>query len=213
MSRLSKNDIMKVIILGDAGVGKTSLLHRYVNKKFGGDYRATIGVDFHNKEVVVDGSAVTMQLWDTAGQEKFQSLGNAFYRGADAVILVYDVTAQPSFEGLPSWLEIFLEKTGPPEPESFPIAVLGNKCDKKGKKVPKTKVEEFCSGKKNCVFSETSALDATGVEEAFEDVMRRAMARAKEAKRSNRNDEQYVPPTITLPEAGGHSRPATGPCC
>ena len=79
---------MKVIILGDSGVGKTSLMNQFVNKKFSNQYKATIGADFLTKEVMVDDRLVTMQIWDTAGQERFQSLGVAFYRGADSCVLV-----------------------------------------------------------------------------------------------------------------------------
>ncbi|CAN9235316.1 unnamed protein product [Alternaria alternata] len=86
-----KKVLLKVIILGDSGVGKTSLMNQYVNKKFSASYKATIGADFLTKEVLVDDRLVTMQLWDTAGQERFQSLGVAFYRGADCCVLVYDV--------------------------------------------------------------------------------------------------------------------------
>merc|ERR1712151_199089 len=83
--------LLKVIILGDSGVGKTSLMHQYVSKKFSNQYKATIGADFLTKEVQVDDRLVTMQIWDTAGQERFQSLGVAFYRGADCCVLVFVV--------------------------------------------------------------------------------------------------------------------------
>merc|ERR1712078_475636 len=86
-----KKVLLKVIILGDSGVGKTSLMNQYVNKKFSTQYKATIGADFLTKEVMVGDRLVTMQIWDTAGQERFQSLGVAFYRGADACVLVFDV--------------------------------------------------------------------------------------------------------------------------
>lgn len=82
-----KKVLLKVIILGDSGVGKTSLMNQYVNKKFSNQYKATIGADFLTKEVQVDDRTVTMQIWDTAGQERFQSLGVAFYRGADCCVL------------------------------------------------------------------------------------------------------------------------------
>lgn len=82
-----KKVLLKVIILGDSGVGKTSLMNQYVNKKFSNQYKATIGADFLTKEVIVDDRIVTMQIWDTAGQERFQSLGVAFYRGADCCVL------------------------------------------------------------------------------------------------------------------------------
>lgn len=73
--------LLKVIILGDSGVGKTSLMNQYVNSKFNSQYKATIGADFLSKQVQVGARTVTMQIWDTAGQERFQSLGVAFYRG------------------------------------------------------------------------------------------------------------------------------------
>ena len=103
-----KKVLLKVIILGDSGVGKTSLMNQYVNKKFSNQYKATIGADFLTKEVMVDDRLVTMQIWDTAGQERFQSLGVAFYRGADCCVLTYDVTAPNTFKSLDSWRDEFL---------------------------------------------------------------------------------------------------------
>lgn len=82
-----KKVLLKVIILGESNVGKTSLMNQYVNKKFTNQYKATIGADFLTKELIVDDRVVTMQIWDTAGQERFQSLGVAFYRGADCCVL------------------------------------------------------------------------------------------------------------------------------
>ena len=117
----------QVIILGDSGVGKTSLMNQYVNKKFSAQYKATIGADFLTKEVMIEDRQVTMQIWDTAGQERFQSLGVAFYRGADCCVLVYDVTSQQSFRNLESWRDEFLIQASPRNPEEFPFVLLGNK--------------------------------------------------------------------------------------
>ena len=104
-----KKVLLKVIILGDSGVGKTSLMNQYVNRKFSNQYKATIGADFLTKDITLeDGRQVTLQIWDTAGQERFQSLGVAFYRGADACVLVYDVTSQNSFKTLETWRDEFL---------------------------------------------------------------------------------------------------------
>jgi Ras-related protein Rab-7A len=121
--------LLKVIILGDSGVGKTSLMNQYVNRRFSNQYKATIGADFLTKEVMVDDRLVTMQLWDTAGQERFQSLGVAFYRGADCCVLVYDVNSAKSFETLDSWRDEFLIQASPHDPDNFPFVVLGNKID------------------------------------------------------------------------------------
>eukprot|EP00483_Globobulimina_turgida_P008443 UN08460 len=98
-----KKSMLKVIVLGDSGVGKTSVMSRWVHKKFDGRYKATIGADFLTKEVHIDDRVVSVQIWDTAGQERFASLGVAFYRGADAVLLVYDVADKTSVESLTKW--------------------------------------------------------------------------------------------------------------
>ncbi|CAB1321941.1 unnamed protein product [Coregonus sp. 'balchen'] len=130
-----KKVLLKVIILGDSGVGKTSLMNQYVNKKFSNQYKATIGADFLTKEVTVDDRLVTMQIWDTAGQERFQSLGVAFYRGADCCVLVYDVTAPNTFKTLDSWRDEFLIQASPRDPDNFPFVVLGNKIDLENRQV------------------------------------------------------------------------------
>ena len=81
------------MILGDSGVGKTTLLQQYLNGKVSGHSKPTIRADFSKKEILIDNNVVTLQIWDTAGQEKFQSLGYAYYRGAEGCALVYDITS------------------------------------------------------------------------------------------------------------------------
>lgn len=173
-----KKVLLKVIILGDSGVGKTSLMNQYVNKKFSASYKATIGADFLTKEVLVDDRLVTMQLWDTAGQERFQSLGVAFYRGADCCVLVYDVNNAKSFDMLDSWRDEFLIQASPNFPESFPFVVLGNKIDVEESKraISQKRAMAFCQSKGNIPYFETSAKEAINVEQAFEVIARNALA-------------------------------------
>ncbi|KAG7242469.1 hypothetical protein INR49_021643 [Caranx melampygus] len=149
-----KKVLLKVIILGDSGVGKTSLMNQYVNK-FSNQYKATIGADFLTKEVMVDDRLVTMQIWDTAGQERFQSLGVAFYRGADCCVLVFDVTAPNTFKTLDSWRDEFLIQASPRDPENFPFVVLGNKIDLENRQVGNTKrAQAWCQSKNNIPYFE-----------------------------------------------------------
>ena len=108
-----KKNFLKIVILGDSGVGKTSILQQYLNGKVSGNSKPTIGADFSKKEILIDNTVLTLQIWDTAGQEKFQSLGYAFYRGADCCALVYDITNQQSFEALSRWRDGFIENAGP----------------------------------------------------------------------------------------------------
>ncbi|VDN48902.1 unnamed protein product, partial [Dibothriocephalus latus] len=127
MSSSRKKILLKVIILGDSGVGKTSLMNQYVTQRFSNQYKATIGADFMTKETMVDDRVATLQIWDTAGQERFQSLGVAFYRGADCCVLVYDVTMPNTFKTLDSWRDEFLIQASPRDPENFPFVLIGNK--------------------------------------------------------------------------------------
>ena len=133
-----KKVLLKVIILGDSGVGKTSLMNQYVNKKFSNQYKATIGADFLTKEVMVDDRLVTMQIWDTAGQERFQSLGVAFYRGADCCVLTYDVTAPNTFKSLDSWRDEFLIQVRHTrhQPASDNISLILKLCSELGYSAP-----------------------------------------------------------------------------
>ncbi|KAJ6709142.1 RAS-RELATED PROTEIN RABG3A [Salix koriyanagi] len=153
-----RRTLLKVIVLGDSGVGKTALMNQYVHKKFSQQYKATIGADFVTKELPIDDRLVTLQIWDTAGQERFQSLGVAFYRGADCCALVYDVNVMRSFDTLDNWHEEFLKQTNIifvlsqgnlprrqllwkcinlfnliqanlSDPRTFPFILLGNKID------------------------------------------------------------------------------------
>ncbi|KAI6657449.1 Ras-related protein Rab-7a [Oopsacas minuta] len=170
-----RNVLLKVIILGDSGVGKTSLMNQYVKKKFTNKYKATIGADFLNKEVMIDDRLVTLQIWDTAGQERFQSLGVAFYRGADCCVLVYDVTQPNSFKNLESWRDDFLIQASPRYPEKLPFVVLGNKVDLDTRGVPIRRAQAWCDSKNNTPYFETSAKEAINVEQAFEAIARNAL--------------------------------------
>ncbi|KAG0233325.1 hypothetical protein BGW42_007523 [Actinomortierella wolfii] len=179
-----KKILLKVIILGESGVGKTSLMNQYVNKKFSNQYKATIGADFLTKEVVVDDRLVTMQIWDTAGQERFQSLGVAFYRGADCCVLVYDVNNAKSFETLDSWRDEFLVQASPRGPENFPFVVIGNKIDMEESKrmISQKRAMAWCQSKGNIPYFETSAKEAINVEQAFQTIAKNALQQEVEVE-------------------------------
>ena len=188
-----KKVLLKVIILGDSGVGKTSLMNQYVNKKFNAQYKATIGADFLTKEVTVDDRLVTMQIWDTAGQERFQSLGVAFYRGADSCVLVFDVVQPKTFDNLDSWRDEFLIQAGPRDPDNFPFVVLGNKVDVDSRVVAQKRALAWCQGKGNIPYFETSAKEAVNVEQAFQVIARNALKQESE-------EDIYLPDTIDVTE-------------
>uniref|UniRef100_A0A182NS45 Ras-related protein Rab-7 n=1 Tax=Anopheles dirus TaxID=7168 RepID=A0A182NS45_9DIPT len=176
-----KKALLKVIVLGDSSVGKTSLMNQYVNKRFSNQYKATIGADFLTKEVVIDERVVTMQIWDTAGQERFQSLGVAFYRGADCCVLVYDTTAPNTFKNLESWRDEFLIQASPRDPDHFPFVVLGNKIDLENRAVSTKRAQQWCQTKNDIPYFETSAKEGINVDLAFQTIAKNAIAQETEA--------------------------------
>eukprot|EP01122_Echinamoeba_exundans_P011100 TRINITY_DN429_c0_g1_i1.p1 TRINITY_DN429_c0_g1~~TRINITY_DN429_c0_g1_i1.p1 ORF type:complete len:208 (+),score=68.32 TRINITY_DN429_c0_g1_i1:58-681(+) len=201
-----KKVLLKVIILGDSGVGKTSLMNQYVNKKFSNQYKATIGADFLTKEVMVDDRLVTMQIWDTAGQERFQSLGVAFYRGADCCVLVFDVNVAKTFENLDSWRDEFLIQAAPRDPDNFPFVLLGNKIDLEHQRVVSQKrAMAWCQSKGNIPYFETSAKEAINVEQAFQTVARQAL------KQEQHDDPNIFPETGSI-DLSQNNQPAEDKC-
>jgi len=203
-----KKVLLKVIILGDSGVGKTSLMNQYVNKKFDNRYKATIGADFLTKELDVDGTTVTLQIWDTAGQERFQSLGSAFYRGADACILVFDLTSQESFQHLTSWHDEFIIQAG----QNKDFVLIGNKNDLEDKRVVNHKsAVAWCTKNSQeednpIPYFETSAKDNFNVEQAFHSVAKNAL------KKSTVEEDVYIPGKIDLPDTKKEGKKKEG-CC
>lgn len=191
--------LMKIIILGDTGTGKTSLMHRFVKNKYTRHYKATIGADFSSKGISIGDRMVNLQIWDTAGQERFQSLGVAFYRGSDACVLVYDVTNKKSFANLDKWRREFLKQCNPPDAATFPFIVLGNKIDVDPARrvVSDADAQAWCTEHTNIPHFQVSAKEGTNVEQAFLDVATRACSRKVE-------EEVYIPDSLDLKDTGGN---------
>uniref|UniRef100_A0A6M2DJ54 small monomeric GTPase n=1 Tax=Xenopsylla cheopis TaxID=163159 RepID=A0A6M2DJ54_XENCH len=163
-----KNNLLKVVILGDGGVGKSCLMNRFVSNNFDEHSFHTIGVEFMNKEIQVDGETFTLQIWDTAGQERFRALRTPFYRGSDICLLTYAVDDSASFKGLQEWREEFL-RYADVSPEAFPFIVVGNKSDVplEDRQISADSVADWCNENHITCFIETSAKTSQNVLEAF----------------------------------------------
>lgn len=122
-------------------------MNKYVYKQYKSGYIPTIGTDFLVKELFLDDKTVSLQLWDTSGQERFLSLGVSFYRGSDGCILVYDVNTYESFLNLQKWREEFLKYASPDDPDNFPFIVIGNKSDLSEDLIVKFKLMLYFIGK------------------------------------------------------------------
>ncbi|XP_078371271.1 ras-related protein Rab-9A-like [Oculina patagonica] len=169
----SKSTFLKVVLLGDGGVGKSSLMNRFVSGKFDSQSFHTIGVEFLNKDVSVEGQSYTLQIWDTAGQERFKSLRTPFYRGSDLCLLVYAVDDVQSFKNLAMWRKEFLYYADVREKDNFPFILLGNKIDVNERVVSQEEVHRFCKDMGGIPYYETSAKDATNVDVAFNAAVKR----------------------------------------
>lgn len=164
-----KSALLKVVLLGDGGVGKSCLMNRFVNDTFDTESYHTIGVEFLLKDLTVKGETYTLQIWDTAGQERFKSLRTPFYRGADICLLTYSIDDKKSFENLDVWRKEFLHYADIIHSDSFPFIIVGNKVDVEPelRQVLPTEVQMWCERNGNCPYIETSAKNATNVEQAF----------------------------------------------
>ncbi|XP_025715699.1 ras-related protein Rab-37 isoform X1 [Callorhinus ursinus] len=154
----------KVMLLGDSGVGKTCFLIQFKDGAFlSGTFIATVGIDFRNKVVTVDGVRVKLQIWDTAGQERFRSVTHAYYRDAQALLLLYDITNKSSFDNIRAWLTEIHEYAQ----RDVVIMLLGNKADVSSERVIRSEDGEILAREYGVPFMETSAKTGMNVELAF----------------------------------------------
>jgi Ras-related protein Rab-7A len=197
--------MLKLLLLGDAGVGKTSLLNQFVNREFTAQYKATIGSDFSSKQLDVDGKFVTLQIWDTAGQERFQSLGPTFYRGTDCCILVYDVTRPPSFESINKWRSEFSQQLGLSNADDFPFLLFGNKSDLPSKAVQPSAAREYAEMNGGMLFYEVSAKTGDNVQTGFEAIVKKALEKTPK-------DDFTIPASVLAQEKKEVSGSSGCPC-
>ena len=165
MKQLSKKDLVfKILLLGDSTVGKTCFLARYSDDVFVENYLNTIGSDYQLKIVKLDnGKTINVQLWDTAGQDKYRNIAKNYYKGSHGILLLYDITSQTSYDNIKVWIDDIKEEAD----ENVIIFLLGNKIDLVEERIiPKEKGEEL--GKKyNVTFFEVSAKSGENVNEVF----------------------------------------------
>jgi len=166
--------LFKVVLVGNAGVGKTCLVRRFTQGMFPPGQGATIGVDFMIKTVEIDGEKIKLQIWDTAGQERFRSITQSYYRSAHALILVYDVSNQPTFDCCPDWLREIEEYASP----KVLKVLVGNKTDRDDREIPTEVGDEF-SQRNSMYFLETSAKASDNVERLFTEIAHDLLQQAR----------------------------------
>ncbi|OLL22438.1 Ras-related protein Rab-11B [Neolecta irregularis DAH-3] len=169
MSREDEYDFLfKVVLIGDSGVGKSNLLSRFTRNEFNLESKSTIGVEFATRSIQVDKKVIKAQIWDTAGQERYRAITSAYYRGAVGALLVYDISKQITYENVNRWLKELRDHAD----SNIVIMLVGNKSDLRHlRAVPTDEAEKFAETN-DLHFIETSALDATHVEDAFTKILK-----------------------------------------
>ncbi|KAI0736826.1 GTPase [Fomitopsis betulina] len=159
--------LFKVVLIGDSGVGKSNLLSRFTRNEFNLETKSTIGVEFATRSINVDGKTLKAQIWDTAGQERYRAITAAYYRGAVGALLVYDISKHQTYVNVTRWLKELRDHAD----SNIVIMLVGNKSDLKHlRAVPTDEAKTFAT-ENNLSFMETSALDASNVESAFQTIL------------------------------------------
>jgi small GTP-binding protein len=169
--------LLKIILTGESGVGKTNLLSQFVRQNFNANAKTTIGVECATKTLQIDGQTVKVQLWDTAGQERFRAITATYYHGAHGVLVLYDITNSPSFSQVPRWLAE-LDKYGEQDVVKM---LIGNKADLEGARSVTLEEGQRLAEKEHLLFMETSAKTAANVNEAFLKLVNEILSAKKKA--------------------------------
>lgn len=160
--------ILKICLLGEAKVGKTTLVYRFIENKFRTDFRSTLGVNLLKKTVKIGDATVVTQIWDLGGQEPFKKLRKLYLEGAEGALLLFDVTNQQSFIKLGEWISSFREVHG-----NKPVVLIGNKIDLKENIIIDQSQAERYASENNMSLILTSAKTGENVEESFVDLLKR----------------------------------------
>jgi small GTP-binding protein len=208
--------LFKIVLIGDSGVGKSNLLYRFTRNEFNLESKTTIGVEFSQKTVKIDNKTIRAQIWDTAGQERYRAITSAYYRGALGALLVYDVCKSETFEGLSKWLSELKEHTD----AQTSIMLVGNKADLRHLRAVKTEDAANFALKHNLAFIETSALENTNVDSAFQKTLETIYGNSITSQICVRNNETVKHPSKRLepPEENKMKLSQTNPgkkegCC
>ena len=186
--------LFKVLLIGDSGVGKSCILLRFCDGSFNPNQQSTIGVDFKVKTIACGGKTCKMTLWDTAGQERFRTLTSSYYRGAQGIVIVYDVTNKDSFDFLPQWLKE-VDVYSPNGGKDVVKILVGNKIDLEDRVVSRKEGEAWARSK-GMMYLECSAATSAGITQVFDELCAKVL----------QNDRLLVG---TRPRSSGQKKTAT----
>ena len=193
----------QLLIIGDSTVGKTSILSRFANGTFNSNYLATVGLDNFTKDETIDNKTVRIKIWDTAGQERYKSLTKGFFRNAQGIMIVYDVTNEETFESLKIWIQSIKNNIGS-EIENIPSIIIGNKLDSEEREVKFEEAELFAKGY-NYPYFETSAKTGENIDETIKFLVREVINK-NSGNKDNKNNDNIVIDNNDLKEKNDNSK-------
>lgn len=185
--------LLKIVLIGDTGVGKTNLLSRFSRDQFNPDSKSTIGVEFATKTLEIDGKTIKAQIWDTAGQERYRAITSAYYRGAIGALLLYDISASLTFNSLSRWLKELKENAD----SNMVVMLVGNKCDLTETRAVTTDEGVEFAKSENLMFIETSARESTNVQEAFMNLIKEIVNRLAASDMDAENVDATSPASLS----------------
>lgn len=211
---MSKDDeydyLFKVVLIGDSGVGKSNLLSRFTRNQFNLESKSTIGVEFATRSIKCDNKTIKAQIWDTAGQERYRAITSAYYRGAVGALLVYDISKAVTYENVERWLNELRDHAD----SNIVIMLVGNKSDLRHLRAVPTEQAAALAEKHGLAFIETSALDSTNVELAFQKILTEIYHIVSGGKQlETKKDPQSVQGDTEIVPVGGDPTPAKTGCC
>uniref|UniRef100_A0A3P9CM48 small monomeric GTPase n=1 Tax=Maylandia zebra TaxID=106582 RepID=A0A3P9CM48_9CICH len=184
-----------VVLIGDSGVGKSNLLSRFTRNEFNLESKSTIGVEFATRSIQVEGKTVKAQIWDTAGQERYRAITSAYYRGAVGALLVYDIAKHLTYENAERWLKELQDHAD----SNIVIMLVGNKSDLRHLRAVPTDEAKAFAEKHGLSFLETSALDSSNVELAFQTILTAIYNIVSQRQMSGRSDSDFSPASNVVP--------------
>jgi len=200
-----------VVLIGDSGVGKSNLLSRFTRNQFNLESKSTIGVEFATRSIKCDNKTIKAQIWDTAGQERYRAITSAYYRGAVGALLVYDISKAITYENVERWLNELRDHAD----SNIVIMLVGNKSDLRHLRAVPTEQAAALAEKHGLSFIETSALDSTNVELAFQNILTEIFHIVSGGKQmdTKKDTQNVVGETETVQVGGDANAKKPSSCC
>ena len=177
----------QLLIVGDAAVGKSSILRRFAQNTFNQEYLSTLGIDYFTKDIKINNKVIHVKIWDTAGEERYRSLTQSFLKNGEGILIVFALNNKTSFDSLKFWIDSIQNILDSQERE-IPAIILGNKLDlENGREVDKEEAKEFAKNK-NCQYFEVSAKTWEGIDESIKYLIQRVVEVIDKNKKENKKE-------------------------